>query len=49
VRRAEDLFRIQSEFDRLFSPACPHYLLADICRSDLLLEMDAFYCEPAAA
>jgi chorismate lyase/3-hydroxybenzoate synthase len=50
VRRAEDLFRIQSEFDRVFSPALPRtYLLADICRSDLLLEMDAFYCEPAAA
>jgi chorismate lyase / 3-hydroxybenzoate synthase len=50
VRRAEDLFRIQSEFDRLFSPAVPRtYLLADICRSDLLLEMDAFYCEPATA
>ncbi|MDB5922844.1 MAG: hypothetical protein JWN13_1780 [Betaproteobacteria bacterium] len=50
VRRAEDLFRIQSEFDRLFSPALPRtYLLADICRSDLLLEIDAFYCEPTAS
>jgi chorismate lyase/3-hydroxybenzoate synthase len=50
VRRAEDFFRIQSEFDRLFSPALPRaYLLADICRADLLLELDAFYCEPLTA
>jgi chorismate lyase/3-hydroxybenzoate synthase len=50
VRRPEDLFRIQSEFDRLFNPGLPRtYLLADICRSDLLLEMDAFYCEHATA
>jgi chorismate lyase / 3-hydroxybenzoate synthase len=50
VRRAEDLFRIQSEFDRLFSPALPRaYLSADICRSGLLLEIDAFYAEPPIA
>jgi chorismate lyase/3-hydroxybenzoate synthase len=48
IRRAEDLFRIQSEFDHLFSPALPRaYLLADICRSGLLLEIDGFYSEPS--
>jgi chorismate lyase/3-hydroxybenzoate synthase len=48
IRRAEDLFHIQSEFDHLFSPALPRaYLLADICRSELLLEIDGFYSEPS--
>lgn len=48
LRRAEDLFRVQAEIDRLFSPAMPRtYLLADICRTGLLLEIDAFYSEPA--
>jgi len=50
VRRPEDLFRIQSEFDRLFSPALPRvFLHADICRPDLLLEIDAFYSESLTA
>ena len=48
LRNAEDLFRVQPEVDRLFSPNLPRvYLHADICRADLLLEMDAFYCEPS--
>jgi chorismate lyase / 3-hydroxybenzoate synthase len=50
VRRAEDLFRIQSEFDRLFSPGLPRiFVHADICRPDLLLEIDAFYSESLTA
>ena len=46
LRNPEDLFRVQPEVDRLFSPNLARvYLHADICRADLLLEMDAFYCE----
>ena len=50
LRRAEDIFRVQPEMDRLFSPATPRtYLNADICRAALLLEIDAFYSEPSAS
>ena len=50
LRNAEDLFRVQPEVDRLFSPSLPRvYLHADICRADLLLELDAFYCEPSTS
>ena len=50
LRRAEDIFRVQPEMDRLFSPAIPRtYLHADICRRALLLEIDAFYAEPTAS
>jgi chorismate lyase / 3-hydroxybenzoate synthase len=45
LRRAEDI-SIDREIERLFGDSVPRvYLLADICRTGLLLEIDAVYSE----
>ncbi|HSF48455.1 MAG TPA: hypothetical protein VLA73_08845 [Burkholderiales bacterium] len=47
LRQAEDFAQVEAEVDRLFGEAIPKaYLAGDVCRRELLLEIDAFYSEP---
>lgn len=48
LRRPEDFAAVAADLDRVLGKTLPRICLrADICRSDLLLEIDAFYAEPA--
>ncbi|MGI9047413.1 MAG: hypothetical protein ACR2FI_11645 [Burkholderiales bacterium] len=48
LRDANDLPLLDAEVGRVFGSAMPRiYLLAEICRRELLLEIDAFYAEAA--
>ena len=47
LRRAEDLPRVRAELDELFGDAPQRVVIGDICRSELLIEVEAAYRLPA--
>jgi chorismate lyase/3-hydroxybenzoate synthase len=47
LRRPEDLSRVRAELDELFGDAPQRIVIGDICRRELLIEVEAAYRMPA--
>ncbi len=48
LRHAEDLPRVRADLDELFADAPRRLVIGDICRSELLIEVEAAYRMPVA-